>query len=335
MKTIKVSSLPLKDVITDIAKALRVSYTENCSFFELQLPASFGTGTIKGIDFEDGLGLIEYDCTFFKEVIINFSVNDIHPLKFLFCLEGEFEHKFENESQWHSIIQYKNAIVGSLKNNGHVLKFKKNVPTVLHSLELSRAAFKGKMDCELNSLSIPMINLLTDDKANNVFYYDGFYSLKLANLFREIHTFQHNYYIQKLFLEGTAFRILTLQIMQFEDDLNSKGTILRRVELKQLDKAIKIINERISDLPGINDIGLEVGLNSKKLQRGFQELVGTSVNSYIQLRRLEMAQTLLNNTDKTLAEISDIVGYKSKSYFSKVFKVAYGINPSAFRKMKS
>jgi len=333
MKTIQVSSLPLKDVITDIAKALNVPYTENCNLYELQLPAFIGSGTIKGIDFEDGLGLIEYDCIFFEEIVFEFSVNDVHPLKFLFCLEGSFEHKFEDETDWHKIPQYKNAIVASNKFNGHVLRFNKDEHTILHSLELSRKHFQRKMSCELKSLSKPLKDLLSDIKAKKTFYYDGFYSLELADLFRELYHFEEKDYIKKIFLEGMAYQILTFQILQFQDDLKKEGkkTIFREAEMKQLEKAIQIIDERISDLPTIDEIGSEVGLNPKKLQKGFQELVGSSVNSYIQKRRLDMAKTLLVTTDYSLSEICDTIGYKSKSYLTKVFKQEYGMNPSSFR----
>lgn len=60
--TIQVSSLPLKDVIADIASVLNITYDENCTLFEISLPETVGEGTIKGIDFDDGLGLIECDC---------------------------------------------------------------------------------------------------------------------------------------------------------------------------------------------------------------------------------------------------------------------------------
>ena len=332
MKRIKVSSLPLKDVISDISNALDVSFSESCNLYTLSLPAYIGTGVITGIDFEDGLGLIAYDCTFFENIVFEFSVNEVHPLKFLFCLEGSFEHNFENEDEWHAIPQYKNAIVASNKKNGHVIRFRKNEHTILHSLELSRSKFQRKMNCELKSLSNSLKILLTDIAAKETFYYDGFYSLELADLFREIHTFEEKDYLKKLFLEGTAYRILVLQILQYQDDLNNEGTVIRKAELKQLETAVELINERISDLPTIEEIGLEVGLNPKKLQKGFQELVGSSVNTYVKKKRLETAKTLLTNTDKPLAEISDIIGYKSSGYLTKVFKVEYGLSPSEFRK---
>lgn len=125
MKTIKVSSLPLKDVIADIASGLNIPYAENCTLYELRLPELIGEGTIKGIDFDDGLGLIEYDCVFYEDTVIEFSFNNVPPLNFLFCLDSTFNHDFENDTDRHTIEQYKNAIVATNGRLGHVLRFTK------------------------------------------------------------------------------------------------------------------------------------------------------------------------------------------------------------------
>lgn len=333
MRKIKVSSLPLKDVIADISKALQIDFVENCSLYELELPSYIGKGKIVGIDFESGLGIIEYDCTFFEDISFEFSKNEVHPLKFLFCLEGSFDHNFMDETIWHNIPQYKNAIVASNKSNGHVLRFKKNERILLHSLELSRREFRSKMSCELKSLSTPIKALLEDIKAQNTFYYDGYYSLQLADLFREFHKFEDRDYIKKLYMEGLAYKILTLQIIQYQDDLKREGlkTILRQAEVKKIEKAISLIESEIGNLPTIEVIAAEVGLNPKKLQKGFRDIIGSSVNSYIQKRRLEMAKTLMLNTELSLSEISATIGYRNKSYLSKVFKIEYGMSPSEFR----
>jgi len=103
-------------VIIDISKALNVPYPKNGSIYELILHCYIG------VDFEDGLGIIEYDCTFLEDVVFEFSINELHPLKFLFCLEGSFEYNFENKAEWHKIPQYKNTIVASTKFNDHGLR---------------------------------------------------------------------------------------------------------------------------------------------------------------------------------------------------------------------
>ena len=98
---------------------------------------------------------------------------------------------------------------------------------------------------------------------------------------------------------------------------------------------MEIINERLQDLPTIDAIAAEVGLNPKKLQQGFREVFGSTVNSYIQGKRLHLAKTLLSNSEQSISAISEVIGYNSKSYLAKIFKAEYGLSPSEYRmKMK-
>ena len=84
MKDLYVQSLPLKDVILDLAKEFNCGIVEHCDEFVLEIPKEFGNGFIRGINFGKGLGVIEYNCTFFEDLKIHFSVSQIHPLKFIF-----------------------------------------------------------------------------------------------------------------------------------------------------------------------------------------------------------------------------------------------------------
>ena len=48
--------------------------------------------------------------------------------------------------------------------------------------------------------------------------------------------------------------------------------------------------------------------------------------------RMSSAQNLLKTTEYNVAEISDIVGYESPLYFSRIFKKQNGVSPSEFRR---
>lgn len=334
MRSIKVSSLPLKDVISDISKTLNVGYTEKCSLYELTLPEAVGKGKILGIDFDDGLGLIRYDCTFKIDIQFEFTVDKVHPLKFLFCELGSIAHRFSDESTQHELPLFKNAIVASSSHNGHIVQFKKEQRTIWNSLELDRRKFQSKVSCEMDNLSAPLNKLFNDITAKKTFYHEGFYSLELAAIFKVWSVYESDSFLKKLELEGSAYRILALQIVQFQDDLKKEGnkTLLRKSELNQLLKAIEIIEQQIDQLPRIEVLAREVGLNEKKLQQGFKEIVGKTVNGYIREKRLSKAKTLLMNTDYNLSFIANSVGYNSGSYFSKIFAREFNIGPAAFRK---
>lgn len=334
MLIIPVKSLPLKDVIKDIADAFKTTYYESCCEFILNLPEHIGTGTIKGIDFEAGMGLIEYNCTFKESVEFHFTVDKVHPLKFLYCLDGSLEHRFENTKVNSSIPKYKQAIVASSLHTGHILSFRKDKHTFINSLELVRSVFQNKIQCELVGMDEKLKSLFNDIDAEESFYYDGYYSLKLADHFKEINTFKGSSLVRKLFLEGKAYQVLTEQIKQYEDDLmdTSDRNILRRSEIHQIEAAAKLISFRISEKIGINSIASAVGLNVNKLQEGFQSMYGVTINQYIQKARISLISTLILNTDYSMADIVHLTGLTSKSYLSKIFREEYGKSPSEFRK---
>ncbi len=334
MNSIQVNSLPLKDVIRDIANVFNISYSENCGEYLLKIPPSVGEGTIRGINFEGGLGLIQYDCMFNEDMEIHFVVNHIHPLKFLYTVEGILEHRFENEDKMRTIEQYQNAIVASSKNNGHVLLFKSKRHTTVNSLEIEREKFQIKMECDINSLDDELEQLFKDIKASGAFYYSGNYSLAISDILNTMLEFQAENFTRKLFLEGMAYQILTHQILQYQDDKKEEGnrTLLRSTELKQINSISSLIEGNISDVPTVENLARQAGLNINKLQEGFKKLYGTTVNNYVQKTRLDTAYSLLTKTDLSISEIVNAIGLSSKSYFSKIFKEKYNISPSDFRK---
>lgn len=108
--------------------------------------------------------------------------------------------------------------------------------------------------------------------------------------------------------------------------------MLRSSELKQIQHISDLIESNISDIPTVENLAKEAGLNINKLQEGFKKLYGTTINNYVQKKRLDAAYNLLTKTDLTISEIVVAIGLSSKSYFSKIFKEKHSISPSDFRK---
>ncbi|MGB6150513.1 MAG: helix-turn-helix transcriptional regulator [Pricia sp.] len=334
MISIEVNSLPIAEVMHDISSAFGTNFSESCGEYYLDIPDHIGKGNIRGINFDGGLGIIQYDCLFHEDVEFQFTVNEMHPLKFLYCLEGILLHRFENSEQAHKIVQYQEAIVASDLINGHILRFTSDMHTVVNSLEVTRKMFQQKIACDLVTMNDTLQNLFNDVEAKETFYHDGFYSLKLADLFREMQSFDGRDFLRKLFLEGKAYQMLTRQILEYEDDVADVGkrNILRRSEVAQIEKAGKLIKREIASLGTVDRIAIEVGLNTNKLQEGFQALYGLTVNRYIQKVRLDLVKDFILNTDLNISEITNRVGLSSKSYLSKIFKEEYNTTPSEYRK---
>ena len=332
MISILVKSLPLKEVLEDIAFALDVPVTRKCDEYTVQLPFQIGKGFIRGMDFKNGLGIIFYDCFFHQDTQFNFIVDKTHPVKFLYCEKGQLIHRFEKEHVEHKVEEYENAIVASTANNGHIFNFKGGMRICLNSLEMNREVFSKQFNCEIKNISDDLSFLFQDKKATKEFYYHGKYCLEMADLFDDLQKKTNSDLSQKLVWNGGALQLLNLQILQYQD--KEIDIVLRKIELKQVIKAVSIINKNILDFTTVPQLAREVGLTALKLQEGFKYLYNTTVNEYVIERRLDLAKTLLEKSDHNISEIVDLIGLSSRSYFSRIFKNKYNISPSAFLKLK-
>ncbi len=76
-------------------------------------------------------------------------------------------------------------------------------------------------------------------------------------------------------------------------------------------------------------------MSGTKLKNLFKEKYGQSITEYTQRKRMNVAETLLLNTDLPIKEISESVGYSSHSKFSTYYKRYKGKLPSEARNLSS
>lgn len=80
------------------------------------------------------------------------------------------------------------------------------------------------------------------------------------------------------------------------------------------------------------ELSRAIGLNRTYLCKRFQEEIGMTVNHYVTAVKMDEAKRLLEATKKTSAEIAEVLGYSSQSYFQSVFKKAAGATPGEYRR---
>ena len=96
-------------------------------------------------------------------------------------------------------------------------------------------------------------------------------------------------------------------------------------------KTIEVMNENYNKFEGIEEIALKLGISKFHLTRQFTKIIGIPPGKYLAKLRIKKALELLNETNKTVEEISKSVGYSNASYFIKVFQHYVGISPGGFR----
>jgi len=96
--------------------------------------------------------------------------------------------------------------------------------------------------------------------------------------------------------------------------------------------AIKIIDYNFNNNITVNSLAESLHLDPSVLTRKFNNKIGISPKKYILNKRLEYAKELLANTNATIFEIANSVGFPDQLYFSRIFKIKEGVSPSEYRK---
>ena len=101
---------------------------------------------------------------------------------------------------------------------------------------------------------------------------------------------------------------------------------------KRLYNSIEYLSKNFAAAPDVNELAAMEHLSTGRYRCVFSELMGMSPKEYIIRLRLDRSMELLQCTDLSVGEISDIVGYQDPLYFSKLFKRKLGVSPAAYRK---
>lgn len=80
------------------------------------------------------------------------------------------------------------------------------------------------------------------------------------------------------------------------------------------------------------DAASQISLSVSRFIHVFKDEAGISFSAFQQNLKMKKASDLLSGTRLPLSDIAFDCGFNGQSYFSKVFRDFYGINPSAYRK---
>lgn len=330
--TFEIRDTDTRQFIKDLAENLKVEVEEENNEHCLRIPKRIGSGFIKGTQFENGVGVLEFDCQLKKELVLEHQKGVVHPLKLVFNRESTIYHQFDETDREHEIQRLENAIVSSTPQNNHIFKLPPNQPICVYSLEVNRKLFEEKISEFLPEMNEDLMELFRDVNGTQMFYHKSHYSLEIAKFMEEFTECDLTDFMKTVYQEGKAYEILSHQLQQYLDDLNGSGKhkILRQATLSKVEQAAEIIHDELNQMDNIVSLAKRVGLNQTTLQVGFKRLYNVSVNEYIRNYRIEKTKEYLENTDMNITEISYKVGINSRSYLSKLFKDKYNITPKEY-----
>lgn len=104
--------------------------------------------------------------------------------------------------------------------------------------------------------------------------------------------------------------------------------------LLSITRVVDYIEAHLEDKLDLESIALEARYSKYHLHRMFTSIVGFTVHSYVQRRRLTEAARLLIFTNQSIMGIALFAGYETQQSFSVAFKALFDCSPQALRKKR-
>ena len=199
-------------------------------------------------------------------------------------------------------------------------------PNVLHTEDSLNA-----QPLEYIVLGIGGIELATNVNSNGQFcILDHLESVEISsclrNILREMELKNTGYEdICQAYMEILIIRLMrnTAVTVQAEQQVNSGN--------RQCANVKRYIDLHFKEPLTLEQLADEAHMNKYYLSHAFKREYGVSPINYMISRRIDESKYLLAETDLSMSQIAQLLGFSSLSYFSQVFRKSHGASPMEFR----
>ncbi len=334
MQEIEINSIEGAEILEQLKLYLKGNLKEQWGEYVLEFDNEFGKGMIRSIAFDWGVSLVDYDVNFTEDIKIVFKIADANPIEFVFISEGNLGYINGSDDKNMSFERYQNIIISTKKNSVETYIFPKKIAVKVNFIYVLRKEYAKKKNNNLSFLSKSLFDVFQDGDSEKRYSHFGNFNLKIADQIRQLQESYDNGIVRTLSIEGQLNLILAMQMLEhnnYESGMMLPES-LSKSDIKKIHKLSEYILDNISEPLSVDILAARAGLSTKKLQLGFRVLYSKSVNEYVRQLKLEISRDYIKNTDDSISEIVYKIGFKSRSYFSKIFFEKYGILPAEYRK---
>ena len=295
-----------------------------CMIFDI--PPQYGSGRIFTSPLIGGAGLVVMEACFNQDIEIYAEGTSQESLSITMCLQGSLESRGQNRE--HHIIKQNDTLFARYFDELEVLSscFKANESSCFITIQFSA-------DWLTTADESSTLDLLTTPIWQGT-HHSGIASQSMLSLAHEIvmatkaDELQHHYISAKV-LELWSHQISLLS--RLSSSANQYGKQLKDQDIASIHHAAKVLVDEMAEPPSILALSRRVSINDNKLKKGFKQVYGMTAFAYLQQQRLNKAKSLISEHHYSVMQVAGIVGFKSSSHFSKIFKQAFGVSPKQLR----
>lgn len=227
--------------------------------------------------------------------------------------------------------QFSHHLIKKVYNDSYTLELSPTDKITRYlSILISEEVIK-KLELEL-LVNLQLNELPKQLRLDNLAKKNKVLSTEMISIITNIYSCQRNGSFRQAYLKRKANELLFLQL----EYISKKPTIshISHTDIDRMYAARKLVTQNITYTYTLSTLAKEVGTNEFKLKKYFKELFGNTVFGYLNDYKMTTAKEKLQNSDLTISELAEKLGYKSQNHFSTVFRKYHGYPPSEIKKNK-
>ncbi|MGV8983108.1 AraC family transcriptional regulator [Clostridium sp.] len=272
-----------------------------------------------------------------SSTLLGFKKNEINKTdtKFLYISKSKYESDWHSTMHTHAFTELFYVLNGSgiFKIENSKLNVKENDLVIVNPHVSHTESSKDSNPLEYIVIGIDGLSLTTDEDSNNLNTHN-IYNYSKYN--HEILSYMNNllYEVEQKdeYYEEICENLFEALI--FNMKRRTKSNLIFS-PTNNINKECALIKNYI-DIHYSSELTLEhlasiTHMNKYYLIHIFKKFIGTTPIDYLIERRTAMSKMLLETTEYSMDQISQITGFTSQSYFNQIFKKRVGTCPTQYR----
>lgn len=129
--------------------------------------------------------------------------------------------------------------------------------------------------------------------------------------------------------------IVTSYLLNLTRGLNlgsSEYIFFKEGKYKHVYEIADYLSQNYNQNPSLEELATQFFLSKYYICRLFKEVTGYTIREYVNIHRIQKAKQYLENTNYSVSEIAELVGYESMTHFEQIFKTYMTTSPLKYRK---
>lgn len=304
----------------------KLSEHEKCTVYFVENKT--GTGTVTYYNLFPGIEVL-YNDFHMSDGFARNSVQHSDVIEINHCRQGRFECAFKKGG--YAYLGEGDLAINVLTNTKDIAYFPLahyhgisiviHVPTAIHTLHNLGSIFEDiKID----------LNLMKEKTISD----KGFLIMRATDTIE--HIFSDLYHIPDTVREG-YIKLKIIELLMFLSTIDVTKQIEERQyfpknQVEKMKEIRAFLIKNIETRYTLQQLSKKFSISMTTMKHVFKGIYGTPILSYMRDYRMQMAAQMLINSELSISQISENVGYENPAKFSEAFKKRMKVSPCEYRK---